>query len=150
MDGSALPCVSGRWLSLLAAAIAFTLSEQAGLTGEVHKQTYNYKTVGTLPIKADVFRADDQAERPVVVWIHGGALINGHRESLLSRLKTRCWKRTVRPSSSWRLRMSRSVTPGGIPGYAVTRFKAATSLRLHAAERMLGDRGPGDLLQQLI
>jgi len=72
---------------LLLAALGLILPGQAGLTAEFHKQTYTYKTVGTLPIKADVFRADDQAERPIVVWIHGGALINGHRESIPSRLK---------------------------------------------------------------
>jgi acetyl esterase/lipase len=42
-------------------------------------KTYIYKTVGGLPIKADVYRAEDDAIRPVVVWIHGGALIMGHR-----------------------------------------------------------------------
>ena len=87
VDGFPLQCTRGRWFSLLVAAIGFPLSGHAGLTAEVHKQTYTYKTVGTLPIKADVFRADDQADRPVVVWIHGGALINGHRESIPSRLR---------------------------------------------------------------
>ncbi len=35
-------------------------------------QTYTYKQVGDLEIKADVYRADDETIRPVV-WIHGGA-----------------------------------------------------------------------------
>jgi acetyl esterase/lipase len=40
-----------------------------------------------LEIKADVHRADDEQIRPVVVWIHGGALINGHRASVSGRVK---------------------------------------------------------------
>ena len=77
----------GRMTSLLSAVLGLALAEQAGLASEIRKQTYTYKTVGTLPIKADVYRTDDRAEQPVVVWIHGGALINGHRESIPARLK---------------------------------------------------------------
>ncbi|MSU64604.1 MAG: alpha/beta hydrolase [Opitutus sp.] len=44
-------------------------------------KTYVYKRVGSLEIKADVLPAPKFAGlRPVVVWIHGGALINGNRE----------------------------------------------------------------------
>jgi len=49
---------------------------------EVRPVTYTYKQVGDLPIKAAVYRGDGDDQRPVVVWIHGGALINGHRESV--------------------------------------------------------------------
>ena len=41
--------------------------------------TYTYKTVGELPIKADVYRLSGDEVRPVIVWIHGGALISGSR-----------------------------------------------------------------------
>ena len=41
--------------------------------------TYTYKKVGDLEIKADVYQYADERVRPGVVWIHGGALINGHR-----------------------------------------------------------------------
>ena len=51
--------------------------------------TFTYKQVGELEIKADVLRADDDLLRPVVVWIHGGALINGHRAGVSGRVKTR-------------------------------------------------------------
>ena len=54
---------------------------------KVKKTTFTYKTVKKLPIKADVYREDDEKKRPVVVWIHGGALINGHREQAPARLK---------------------------------------------------------------
>lgn len=49
--------------------------------------TYTYKKVGDLAIKADVYRSDDDIVRPVVVWIHGGALINGHRAGISGRVK---------------------------------------------------------------
>ncbi len=54
---------------------------------DVYKQTYTYKTVRDLEIKADVYREDDDVRRPVVVWIHGGALIMGHREGVSRRFK---------------------------------------------------------------
>lgn len=44
--------------------------------------TYAYKTVGDLMIKADVHQVDDNLTNPVIVWIHGGALITGGRESV--------------------------------------------------------------------
>jgi len=49
--------------------------------------TYTYKQVGDLEIKADVYRIDDDKIRPVVVWIHGGALIMGGRESVNGRIR---------------------------------------------------------------
>jgi acetyl esterase/lipase len=49
---------------------------------QVVKQTFTYKTVGDLDLKADVYRPDDKKLRPVVISIHGGALILGHRGSL--------------------------------------------------------------------
>lgn len=55
--------------------------------GEARKQTFTYKQVGTLKIQADVIREPDDRQRPVVVWIHGGALIMGHRESVPARLQ---------------------------------------------------------------
>jgi acetyl esterase/lipase len=53
----------------------------------VKKTTYTYKTVEKLEIKLDVYRADDRAVRPLAVWIHGGALIMGHREGISGRVK---------------------------------------------------------------
>ena len=49
--------------------------------------TFTYKTVDGLPVKLDLHRADDDARRPVVVWIHGGALIVGHRAGIDRRAK---------------------------------------------------------------
>ncbi len=49
--------------------------------------SYTYKTVGPLQIKADVYRPDDNMRRPVLLWIHGGALIMGDRGGVDRRLK---------------------------------------------------------------
>lgn len=46
------------------------------------RTTFTYKTVGSLEIKADVHHFNDEQPRPVVVWLHGGALINGHRAGI--------------------------------------------------------------------
>jgi acetyl esterase/lipase len=56
------------------------------------KKTYTYKTAGETAIQADVYRAEDDKVRPVVVWIHGGALIVGSRDSVPSRLLDLCRK----------------------------------------------------------
>ena len=54
---------------------------------EYVKMTVTYKKVGDLPVRAAVYRPDDQRVRPVVVWIHGGALINGHRDGISGRVR---------------------------------------------------------------
>jgi acetyl esterase/lipase len=54
---------------------------------EARTRTYTYKRAGDLEIKANVYRADDQKVRPVVVWIHGGALIMGGRSGVNRRVK---------------------------------------------------------------
>ena len=46
------------------------------------KQTFAYKQVGDCTIQADVYRAQDKANQPVILWIHGGALIMGDRSAL--------------------------------------------------------------------
>lgn len=54
---------------------------------EMQPETHAYKTLGDLKIKADVYRAQGKPSRPVVVWIHGGALIGGHRGDVPGRIK---------------------------------------------------------------
>ena len=44
--------------------------------------TFTYKKVGDLEIKLDVHRPADKKIRPLAVWIHGGALINGGRSGI--------------------------------------------------------------------
>jgi acetyl esterase/lipase len=70
-----------RFLQLGAAAAALSLR---GAT--VESRTFAYKKVGDLHIHADVWRAPGDAAQPVAVWIHGGALITGRRQSVPPRL----------------------------------------------------------------
>lgn len=63
----------------LAGALFLAGGAQAG-DKTFSKRTYTYKTVGAVKIEADVYRPDDTKTRPVVVWLHGGALIVGHRD----------------------------------------------------------------------
>jgi acetyl esterase/lipase len=62
-------------LSLLT-ALAFPLGHAKA---ETATRTFTYKKVGDLDIHLDVHREDDELIRPLAVWIHGGALINGGR-----------------------------------------------------------------------
>ena len=43
------------------------------------KRTYTYKVVADCEIRADVYGLEDDLLRPVIIWIHGGALIMGDR-----------------------------------------------------------------------
>jgi acetyl esterase/lipase len=70
-----------RWKSLM---IALGLGA-ATLLGapDPSPPTFVYKTVGALEIKADVYVPAGAAKaRPVVVYLHGGSLINGKRQSV--------------------------------------------------------------------
>ena len=50
-------------------------------------ETYVYKKAGELDIQAKVWQYADSRSRPGVVWIHGGALINGHRDGVSQRVQ---------------------------------------------------------------
>ena len=43
------------------------------------RHTFIYKTIGALDLKADVYLGPAAHRASVVVWMHGGALISGHR-----------------------------------------------------------------------
>lgn len=72
-----------RLLAIVAVGLTVLLDvSRAAEPPAVSKMTATYKTVGDLKIQADVLRPDDRKMRPVVVWIHGGALITGKRNSV--------------------------------------------------------------------
>ena len=54
----------------------------AQVTAPIEVTTFTYKQVGDLEIKLDVHRPADEVLRPLAVWLHGGALINGGREGI--------------------------------------------------------------------
>ncbi len=66
-----------------AAALAVQRFTWAADAGEM--KTYSYKSVGDVEIKADVYNAPAHGRRPTVIWIHGGALIVGHRGGMMTR-----------------------------------------------------------------
>ena len=73
------------------------------LLRSIRSQTYAYKTVGDLQIKAEVHRFDDDVARPVVVWIHGGALIAGNRRGVRGVVETMMEEGYVVVSIDYRL-----------------------------------------------
>src|SRR5262245_48080280 len=74
------------WLLLLGGARAIAVDT------EFVKQTYTYKKADDIEIKADVYRSNDTKVEPVVVWIHGGALLMGGREDVPRNLSDLCRK----------------------------------------------------------
>lgn len=50
-------------------------------------RTFVYKTASGLDIRADVFTPEGNEVRPVALWIHGGALINGGRQGVPDLLR---------------------------------------------------------------
>ncbi len=65
--------------------LAFVFSPSRANAANLPERTsYTYKMVGELPIKAEVYQYPDKKKRPVVVWLHGGALINGNRAGISS------------------------------------------------------------------
>ncbi|HEY5918193.1 MAG TPA: alpha/beta hydrolase [Chryseolinea sp.] len=56
---------------------------QSAESNDIDKKTFTYKTIDKIQIKADLFRtADNTSLKPVIIWIHGGALIFGSRNDL--------------------------------------------------------------------
>ena len=52
-------------------------------SADIEQRTFVYKTVGRLPIELDFFQTKGNKElKPVVIWIHGGALMAGSRGGL--------------------------------------------------------------------
>jgi len=68
------------------AALSLLQAVQAPLT----KKSYVFKEAAGLKIELDVHRADDAESRPVLAWIHGGALIMGSRAGVPRDLLDLC------------------------------------------------------------
>jgi acetyl esterase/lipase len=77
--------VTNAWRALVSLVVLPILAAAAfgvGAEETAGRRTFTYKTVGSLAIQADVFRPSLAGPRPVVLWIHGGALIFGGRGML--------------------------------------------------------------------
>jgi acetyl esterase/lipase len=75
------------FLGALAAATPFAMTRRSVAQAGPAATTYTYKTVDQCAIQADVFSAGDPAPKPVVIWIHGGGLINGSRNGVPAHLR---------------------------------------------------------------
>src|SRR5262245_57321187 len=78
-----------RQILLLASQLLLPLMSGLDLNAadQFEKETVVYKEAGPLGIKADVYHYTDAQVRPVMVSLHGGALIMGHRENLSGPVK---------------------------------------------------------------
>lgn len=74
-------------LCLAGGLVAPVTSIAAPPQAEFIQRTLTYKVVGETRIEADVYRADDDTARPVILWIHGGALIFGSRSGTPPQMK---------------------------------------------------------------
>ena len=59
------------------------------------RSTFVYKRAGDCQIELDVYRPARTGQVPVVVWIHGGALIMGSRSSVPDQMLALCRDRGV-------------------------------------------------------
>ncbi len=77
-----------RFLAALMFAGQFTAGQLFAADGPAafSKRTYTYKRVEKLEIRADVYRHEDAGKSPVIVWLHGGALIMGSRAGVPKQL----------------------------------------------------------------
>jgi acetyl esterase/lipase len=74
-----------RRLSIYSTLLIATLACESGFAGEggaIGKSTFTFKRVGGLEIRADVYRPKGTEILPVVVNIHGGALMKMDRSSV--------------------------------------------------------------------
>ena len=78
----------GHGIVLTAAFVAFSCARGADDALNVH--TVTYKEVDGVKIEVDVYRPDDEVVRPVVVSIHGGALMMGNRKGIHNKLRDFC------------------------------------------------------------
>jgi acetyl esterase/lipase len=77
--------LTGRraFLKVLAATAAPLAMPRSGMAqAGPPAKAYTYKMAGGCAIQADVLSADDSTGKPVVMRIHGGALINGSRRGI--------------------------------------------------------------------
>ena len=71
----------------LMSLVGLSNTDRAEAQSKLNKTTVTYREVDGHKILADVYRPDGDDVRPVIVWIHGGALIMGHRESIAGQIR---------------------------------------------------------------
>ncbi len=73
-------------LSFLLGAVVIPSPSVTGQSPLV-KSTVAYRQIDGHQVLADVYRPAGKEARPVIVWIHGGALIMGHREAVPRQIR---------------------------------------------------------------
>jgi len=76
------PCFRRALVVGLLLALGMALPTCASAQVQLVKATVAYRQIDGHDILADVYRPPGDEVRPVIVWIHGGALIMGHREGI--------------------------------------------------------------------
>ncbi len=72
----------GRVAIALACAFCLLHGDSRAQDSRIVKHTVTYKSVGSCAIQADVYRLPNSTKSPIVLWIHGGALILGDRRMI--------------------------------------------------------------------
>ena len=67
------------FVTLIPAAMKAQISTKETPSQSFTNRTITYKRVGNCALQADVYRPPDNRVRPLIFWIHGGALIAGYR-----------------------------------------------------------------------
>ena len=72
----------------IASLVVFSISHMQPVAGQskLVKTTITYREVDGHKIMADIYRPQGESTRPVIVWIHGGALIMGGREGIPAQI----------------------------------------------------------------
>jgi acetyl esterase/lipase len=76
-------------LLVVCSAIAST-GNCAGADAAFTMRTHVFKTVGECQLRADVYWHEDTVARPVIVWLHGGALVMGGRRGVPKNIVDLC------------------------------------------------------------
>jgi acetyl esterase/lipase len=74
--------------TLVFPALAIVNAQLALAQTALVKSTVAYREVDGHQILADIYRRKSDEVRPVIVWFHGGALINGNRERINRKVMT--------------------------------------------------------------
>jgi acetyl esterase/lipase len=72
----------------LVLAAALGVSQTAAAQSKLTKTTVAYREIDGHEVLADVYRPAGDEVRPVIVWIHGGALIMGSREGIHPQVRS--------------------------------------------------------------
>ena len=76
-----------QFLETTGVALTLSAAQRSQAQQPSVPKTYTYKSAGGCDIKADVYGSDESGRKPVLLWIHGGALILGSRKSISRRLQ---------------------------------------------------------------